>query len=93
MIEDLWLGREQVDPQRISNVIADAGITTRATEWLDAYKEEAIRSLRTLEHATLKGLLRRVMSKIFNDLQIKGWCSEFEAAHAAGGEARGDSAA
>ena len=26
----------------------------------------------------LKGLLRRVLGKIFNDLEIKGWCREFE---------------
>jgi geranylgeranyl diphosphate synthase type II len=93
LIEDAWLGRETVETQRIHNVIANAGITTSAAELLDAYKDEAIRSLRTLEHASLKGLLRRVMTKIFNDLQIKGWCGEFEAAHAAGGQARGDSAA
>jgi geranylgeranyl diphosphate synthase type II len=26
----------------------------------------------------LKGLLRRVIGKIFNELEIKGWCREFE---------------
>ena len=26
----------------------------------------------------LKGLLRRVVGKIFNDTEIKGWCKEFE---------------
>ena len=31
-----------------------------------------------LDNASLKGLLRRVMSKIFKDLQLQGWCSEFE---------------
>jgi geranylgeranyl diphosphate synthase type II len=35
--------------------------------------------LADLDNASLKGLLRRVMSKIFNDLQVRGWCSEFEA--------------
>jgi len=56
----------------------------RARGLLDSYKEEAVRSLRLLENASLKGLLRRVITKIFNDLQIKGWCSEFEARNAAG---------
>ncbi len=37
-----------------------------------------MRSLAELENANLKGLLRRVMGKIFNDLEIKGWCREFE---------------
>ena len=46
---------------------------------LETYKEESIRSLRDLENASLKGLLRRVIGKIFNDTEIKGWCKEFEA--------------
>jgi hypothetical protein len=46
---------------------------------LERYKEEAVRSLGELENASLKGLLRRVLGKIFNDTEIKGWCKEFEA--------------
>jgi hypothetical protein len=49
----------------------------------ETYKEEAIRSLRDLENPNLKGLLRRVIGKIFNDTEIKGWCKEFEAKNAA----------
>ena len=44
----------------------------------ETYKEAAVRALADLENANLKGLLRRVMGKIFNDLEIKGWCREFE---------------
>ena len=51
----------------------------RCRDLLERYKEEAIRSLRDLENASLKGLLRRVIGKIFNDTEIKGWCKEFEA--------------
>jgi geranylgeranyl pyrophosphate synthase len=50
----------------------------RARTLLDTFKEEAIRSLRDVENANLKGLLRRVIGKIFNDTEIKGWCKEFE---------------
>ncbi len=49
---------------------------------METYKEAAIRSLADLENANLKGLLRRVMGKIFNDLEIKGWCREFEVKNA-----------
>jgi geranylgeranyl pyrophosphate synthase len=63
------------------------GADERARTLYETYKEEAIRSLRDLEHQSLKGLLRRVIGKIFNDTEIKGWCKEFEAqnlgAHAA----------
>jgi hypothetical protein len=31
-----------------------------------------------VELPNLKGLLRRVIGKIFNELEIKGWCREFE---------------
>jgi geranylgeranyl diphosphate synthase, type II len=31
-----------------------------------------------LENPNLKGLLRRVLGKIFNDVEIKGWCKEQE---------------
>ena len=55
----------------------------RATALLEAYKEEAIRSLVPLQNASLKGLLRRVISKIFTP-EMKEWCSEFEARNAAG---------
>ena len=57
---------------------------------LQGYKEEAIRALADIENPSLKGLLRRVVGKIFNDLEVKGWCSEFEARNAAGREARAD---
>ena len=42
------------------------------------YKELGIRSLTDLENANLKGLLRRVIGKIFNDTIVKGWCSEVQ---------------
>ncbi len=45
---------------------------------LGTYKEEAIRSLHDLENHNLKGLLRRTLGKIFNDVEIKGWCKEHE---------------
>src|SRR5262249_20802504 len=50
----------------------------RGRTLLETYKEEGIRCLRDLENANLKGLLRRVLGKIFNDTEIKGWCKEFE---------------
>ncbi len=45
---------------------------------LERYKEQSIRALQDLENANLKGLLRRIVGKMFNELQIKGWCREQE---------------
>jgi hypothetical protein len=52
----------------------------------ETYKEGALRALGELKTASLKGLLRRVVSKIFS-LELKGWCSEFETRNAAGSPA------
>jgi hypothetical protein len=51
---------------------------------LERYKEQSIRSLQDIENANLKGLLRRIVGKIFNELKIEGWCREFEVRNAAG---------
>lgn len=45
---------------------------------LERYKEQAIRSLQDLENPNLKGLLRRIVGRMFNELEIKGWCREQE---------------
>jgi geranylgeranyl diphosphate synthase type II len=64
-------------------LIAELGADERARTLLEAYKEEAIRALPALQNASLKGLLRRVIGKVFR-VEIKGWCSEFETRNAAG---------
>ena len=70
--------------------LAALKVQERCESLLQGYKEEAIRALADLDNPSLKGLLRRVVGKIFNDLEVKGWCSEFEARNAAGRAARAD---
>ena len=67
----------------VQRILAERGVTEKADELLEAYKEEAVRSLRFLSNPTLKGLLRRVVGKIFGEQFIEGYCSEFEARNAA----------
>jgi geranylgeranyl pyrophosphate synthase len=62
----------------IESIYRELKADERARTLLETYKEEAIRCLRDLENPNLKGLLRRVIGKIFNDTEIKGWCKEFE---------------
>jgi geranylgeranyl pyrophosphate synthase len=64
---------------QVEQLYAELNADERARVLLETYKEEGIRCLRDLENANLKGLLRRVIGKIFNDTEIKGWCKEFEA--------------
>jgi geranylgeranyl diphosphate synthase type II len=80
-------------PEVLRGRFVELGAEERCRRLLDSYKEEAIRSLAVLEEPTLKGLLRRIVGKIFNDIELKGWCSEFEARNAAGREAGADAAA
>ena len=71
----------------VDRILSERGVVTKASELLEAYEEQAVRSLRFLQNATLKGLLRRVVGKIFPRTLIEGYCSEFEARNAAGREA------
>jgi geranylgeranyl pyrophosphate synthase len=82
LVESAWR-RNGADAGQLREMITQLGVEERCRGLLDSYKEEAVRSLAELENASLKGLLRRVVSKIFT-LEIKGWCSEFEARNAAG---------
>jgi hypothetical protein len=70
---------ENATVPEIEQLYRDLKADEKCRDLLERYKEEAVRSLRDLENASLKGLLRRVIGKIFNDTEIKGWCKEFEA--------------
>ena len=80
----MW-GNSRVEPGReaFRALVREQALDDRARALLEAYKEQAIRALPALHSASLKGLLRRVVGKIFR-VEIKGWCSEFEARDAAG---------
>ena len=67
-------------------LLGELAVEDRARALLEAYKEQAIRTLPALQNASLKGLLRRVVGKVFR-VEIKGWCSEFETRDAAGRQA------
>ena len=75
------------DAQRVRELISNLRVEERCQQLLESYKEAAIRSLPELHNPSLKGLLRRVVSKIFR-VEIQGWCSEFEARNAANSETR-----
>lgn len=68
-----------MDAAAVENLYSGLNADERCRTLLETYKEEAIRSLRDLENPNLKGLLRRVIGKIFNDVEIKGWCKEHQA--------------
>jgi geranylgeranyl pyrophosphate synthase len=85
LLASIWRRQFQagVTPEQVEALYTELKADERARVLLETYKEEAIRCLRDLENPNLKGLLRRVIGKIFNDTEIKGWCKEFEAKNAA----------
>jgi geranylgeranyl pyrophosphate synthase len=81
-LDRVWKREEAPDAARLATICRETGAEDRCRQLLETYKEEAIRSLAALEKGSLKGLLRRTLGKIFNDVEIKGWCKEHEASHA-----------
>jgi len=80
LIASLWRRHlpDGITASDIQSVYVNLHADDRARTLLETYKEEAIRCLGELENPNLKGLLRRVLGKIFNDVEIKGWCKEQE---------------
>jgi geranylgeranyl pyrophosphate synthase len=87
LLASVWRRRlpDGLTTAQIEALYAELKADERARVLLETYKEEGIRCLRDLENPNLKGLLRRVLGKIFNDVEIKGWCKEQEQRNAAAG--------
>jgi hypothetical protein len=83
-LERLWRRHEDFDKiqTRLGAIFAELGVEQDARQLLDLYKQRAIGSLGLLEDPTLKGLLRRVISKIFDDTGTMASCWEHKAADA-----------
>jgi len=73
------------DLQQMPGLLEEFEVIQRCQVLQESYKEEAVRALDGLRNPSLKGLLRRVVSKIFV-VEISGWCHEFESRNAASGE-------
>ncbi len=91
LLEAAWKREAGVDASAVRDVIGLTGAADRAKQLLESYKEQAVSTLKDVPNPTLKGLLRRVLSKIFQ-VEIRGWCSEFETRNAASGPARAEAA-
>ena len=81
MLGALASGRQHGDatPENVLRAIRDSKADEKAGLLLEGYKEQAVKSLEGLDDPTLKGLLRRVLGKIFDELRFEGFCREAEA--------------
>ena len=86
----LWQKKVEWDvvEDQVKAILVKYEVEAKARELLETYKEEAVRSLRSLENPTLKGLLRRVIRKIFEEAIPDTFCGEFETGNAASGAPR-----
>lgn len=84
LLERVW--QQSVDARaagpKIRDLFARLQVARAARELLEAHKSRAIRCLTALDGANLKGLLRRVVAKIFNDVKVMGCCNDHQAANA-----------
>lgn len=83
LINSWWQGDTAVTEAQLQQLLEDLDVRQRVRQLLESWKQQAVDSLSQVQDMSVKGLLRRVVGKIFNDIEIKGWCSEFASADAA----------
>jgi geranylgeranyl pyrophosphate synthase len=80
LLESLWrrlIRPAGVDAASLRELFGRLQVDEKALELQESYKERAIESLRRLTNPSLKGLLRRVIGRIFNQTEFPGWCQEY----------------
>jgi len=86
LLESAWKRSAEANTvsDEVSNILATTQAKRAAIDLMESYRLRAIRSLATLQNATLKGLLRRLVSKIFSDIDVMDCCNEYKAPDAGG---------
>jgi len=77
VLETVFRRAANADANAAKDIIGLLGALDRSKQMMESYKEQAVRTLTEIDNPSLKGLLRRVVSKIFG-VEVKSWCSEFE---------------
>ena len=94
LVDRAWRHGGQ-DPQAAANILPllkELQVEPLARQLMEAEKCRAIRCLGQLDNPNLKGLLRRVVAKIFNDFRPMGCCNDDPAGDAPRGRAGGEAA-
>ena len=86
LLESIW--NKSIKPDSVEselkNIFTMLKIERSAWELMENYKSQAIGSLVNLKNTNLKGLLRRVIGKIFDDFEVMGCCDDHKAGYAQG---------
>jgi geranylgeranyl pyrophosphate synthase len=80
VLESLWKtpDKSHALKQSVSEIMVRLRVKTLALNLLEFYKRQAITSLEPLDNVALKGLLRRIISKIFDEIDIMGCCNDYK---------------
>ena len=84
LLESIWNRSVEMPAveKEIESAFAKLQIERAAFNLLESYKSQAIAALALLKNSNLKGLLRRVAAKIFNDFEMMGCCNDHTQGHA-----------
>ncbi len=86
MREDLFNGKRPSILPALARDHPSEEVESAAWRLMEGYKAQAIGSLIALKNANLKGLMRRVIARMFNDFEIMGCCDDPQVRRAAGRE-------
>jgi geranylgeranyl pyrophosphate synthase len=94
LLESIWDRSVEMPAvaKELESAFTELQIERAAFNVLESYKSQAIAALALLKNASLKGLLRRVAAKIFNDFEMMGCCNDHTQGHAQDGGRSGATA-
>lgn len=85
-LETVWSDSAATKAAEVRAILAELSVERLASDLMESHKAAAIGCLQRLGNADLKGLLRRVIGKIFNDFEMMGCCNDREAGYDLGSE-------
>jgi len=84
LLESVWRRSADLDAvlHEVSSILATTRAERVALDLMESYRLRAIGSLAALQNPALKALLRRIVSKIFSDIDVMDCCNEYKTADA-----------
>ena len=83
LLELWWSGKN--NKNQIETLIEKYKVVEKMDHLKDDYLKNCEKNIGKLKSKNLQAFLNKIIDKIFNTIEIKGWCHEFEAANASGG--------
>ena len=77
-LESVWRQSPPAETcgHEIEKIFAELKIEQAARDLMESYKSRAMNCLSMVDNTALKSLLRRVICKIFNDIEVMGCCND-----------------